>query len=63
MLMLAEMQCPHSEARVRVDTRDAGVMEKLLVHPGLDKPAFTKHTLPKKAFEESKRRHQYNQQA
>lgn len=59
--MLTEMQCPHNEARVRLDTRDAGVMEKLLLCPGLDKPAFAKHTA-KKAFEESKRRHQYNQQ-
>lgn len=59
--MLTEMECPHSGARVRLDTRGAGVMEKLLLRPGLDKPGFAKHTA-KKAFEESKRRHQCNQQ-
>lgn len=45
--VLAEMQCPHSEARVHLCTRDAGVMEKLLICPGPDEPAFTKHVLPK----------------
>lgn len=48
LLVLAEMQCPHSKDRVHLATKDAAVMEKLLVHPGLDKPTFTKHMLPKK---------------
>lgn len=45
--MLSEMQCPHSEARLHLGTRDAGVIEKLLICPGPDEPAFAKHILPK----------------
>lgn len=48
-----EMQCPHSEGKVHLDTRDAGAVEKLLVHPGLAKPAFTKHILPKKPLKKA----------
>lgn len=51
--MLAEMQCPHHEARVCLDTRDTGVMRKLLVCPGLDKPAFTKYMLSKKPWKKA----------
>lgn len=59
--MLTEMQCPHSEGNVHLDTRDAGAVEKLPSWPGQTCLHQT-HTA-KKAFEESERRHRYNQQA